>query len=202
MARWLVGGIGALLLVVLFILWNDADRAERSSVDRAKATNDIPLKNTEEKSTPKIAKHLTAPVASNRTAANQKTANESETEQKQKTIKVTTPERTGPLKALKRFYEDESRDAKANKIEKQIRDEFGSEYLPVELLRNVVCHKSVCKVEMYWSEKNPLGLMVLSLKMAATLTGYVAFDPEPKPDRDGRTLVAVYALREGDISER
>lgn len=201
MTRWIVGGIAVLLMVVLFILWNSADRAEQSTVRQAIETNDNRQGNTEEKPTPKIANHLAAPAAENQITSNQKTDREPEIEQNDKMVEMARPKRGGPLKILKSVYEDETRDETANKTEKLIRDKFGSEHLPAEFFHNVTCHKSVCRVDMYWTEKNPFVLMALAMELGRSLTTFIAFDPDPEPDREGRTMVTVYILRKGDISD-
>jgi hypothetical protein len=164
---------------------------------------------TEEHRAEEIPAPPVAPVVSNPTAPKQDEEMESQQdeemepqdEQRKKTIELTRPRKSGPLEILERAYEDQSRDASAMEVEKLIREQFGDEHLPTEFLHNVTCHEKVCKIEMYWTEDNPLVLMALAMKTGPLLTGYIAFVPDPGPDREGRTLVTVYILREGDLAD-
>ena len=126
---------------------------------------------------------------------------EPQDEQTKRTIELSRPKRDGPLEILKRAYEDQSRDPTAIEVERLIRGQFGDEYLPAEFLHNVTCHEKVCKIDMYWTEENPLVVMAFAMKTGPLLTGYIATDPEPEPDREGRTLVTLYMLRQGELED-
>jgi hypothetical protein len=199
MARWIIGGIAVLLVVVLFLLWRRPVRQSEPAEDRVATTRNIPKAATEEKPAAEIRKRPIAPVVSNPTAPSQDKEMDSQDEQMKKMVELARPQKGGPLEILKRVYEDDSRDATASDIEKLIRDQFGDEYLPTEYLHSVTCHERACKIQMYWTEKNPLVLMAFAMKTGQLLTGYIASDPEPEPDQKGRTLVTLYILREGDI---
>lgn len=185
-----------MLVIVLFVLWSKPDRQTRSTEKRTENVEAKPLEASKDKPAPAAPRRSTPLYPRSQTEPVQNQPSEPASEQDQ-TVELTRPKADGPIKLLKRVYEDESRDATAKKTEKLIRDEFGTEYLPADTLHNVTCHKSVCKVDAYWTEKNPLVLMALAMKVGHKLTGYIAFDPEPEPDRDGRVLVSVYFLRAG-----
>ena len=67
----------------------------------------------------------------------------------------------------------------------------------MELLRGVLCHKSVCKIEVLWSDKYPMVLAAVAMNAVPLLSDTIAFDPAPKPDRNGYLPVEVYILRAG-----
>jgi hypothetical protein len=197
-----------LLLVILFNLWSGIRHQTKSPLGAAKTNTTTedhltapvikPSAPTDEEPSPLNKKALpTPPIVPTQTIQAQNQPSEIERERANKMQELLRPKEGGPLKLLKRVYARESRDATAKDTEQLIRKESSNEYLPAELFHNVTCHKSVCKVEVSWSEKNPYGLMALAMKLGPRLTGHIAYEPALKPDRDGRLPVTVYILRTG-----
>jgi hypothetical protein len=197
MPRWIIAGIGALLLVVLYFLWSGTGRQTQSTGEMVMKTEIKPSAPAEEESSPPVPKRDTPSVASARTAVDQDQPGDSQSEQTDKSLEALRPKADGPVDVLKRVYRTESRDETSQDTERLIREEFGPEYLPIDALQNVICHKSVCKIEMYWSEQNPTVVMALAMKIGPLLTGHMAFDPAPEPDDRGRLLVDIYVVRPG-----
>jgi hypothetical protein len=107
------------------------------------------------------------------------------------------PAAQGPLDVLKRVYTRESSDETSQATERLIREQLDFETFPSELLRNVTCHKSVCKISVYWSRQQPMIFAAIWAKVSPVLTAHIAIDPAPKPDRNGNVLTEMYILRAG-----
>lgn len=197
MIRWIIGGVGASLVVILFILWTKPGRQTQSSKEQLTKTDVKPSVPIEEKSTRSIPERPVVSVAPRQTQVNQNQPNDSRSEQERKALELLRPKAAGQIELLKRVYRRESSDATSQDTERRIREEFGPKDLPVEALQNVTCHRSVCKIEMFWSEQHPLVLVALTMTVGPLLTGHMAFDPAPEPDRKGRLLVDAYVVRPG-----
>lgn len=107
------------------------------------------------------------------------------------------PAAQGPLDVLKRVYTRESSDETSQATERLIREQLDFEAFPSELLRNVTCHKSVCKISVYWSRQQPMIFAAIWVKVSPILTAHIAIDPAAKPDRNGNVLTEMYILRAG-----
>jgi hypothetical protein len=199
MVRRLIGGTGALLLVILFILWIGPSRQtqpseEQSSVTEVEVESSEPI---EEEPEPAIPERSVASIAPRQTPVDQNQPSDSQSEQMRKAIELLRPKAAGQVDLLKRAYRKESRDATSQDTERLVREQFGSEQLPAETLQEVTCHKSVCKIEIFWSEQRPTIQAWLTMRIGPLLTGHMAFDPAPEPDSKGRLLVDVYVVRPG-----
>jgi hypothetical protein len=197
MIRWLIGGIGVLLLIVLFILWSRPGRHTQPTKDLG-ATEIKPRISVEKKPMPALPERTASPVAPapEQPAVSQNQPNDSQREQ-EKMVELLRPKTVGPLDVLKRVYRTESSDATSQDTERLIREQFGPEYLPSDVLQNVTCHKSVCKIDLFWTEERPSVVMALTMKIGPLMTGHMAFEPAPEPDNKGRVLVEMYVVRAG-----
>ncbi len=107
------------------------------------------------------------------------------------------PEAAGPLVQLKKAYAAESADAEAEAVEQRIRALFGTEYLPEKHFRSVSCHRTVCKVGLFWSREQPLTYMALAMKLGENKMNIIATEPLSAPDAKGMMPLDMYALRVG-----
>jgi type IV secretory pathway VirB10-like protein len=204
MIRWLIGGIVVLLLAVLFVLWIRPSRSARPINDPPRVTDvkpSVPVEKSsvpvEKQSAPVIPQPPIPSAAPAQPAVNPNQPSDSRREQETKWLEHLRPKLAGPLDVLKRVYRTESRDATSQDTERLIREQFGPEYLPSDALQNVTCHKSVCKIEMFWTEQRPTVVMALTMKIGPLMTGHMAFEPASEPDSKGRVLVEMYIVRAG-----
>jgi len=110
---------------------------------------------------------------------------------------IKPPAAQGPLKLLKGLYQDESRDPTYESTEKLIRAQFDPKIFPVERLHAVTCHKSVCKIGVFWSAQQQMVLAGVLMNVYPILSIHFAFEPVSEPDDKGDVLVEMYILRKG-----
>lgn len=193
MTRWLIGGL-AMISVIAFFLLMPRDVANRKQQPSPRQTSQKEI----EYPIPEISKPVSEPPE--RPLASAKTvrpvpAHERPPESERERIRP--PQAQGPLKLLKRAYRNDSRDETSQAIERLIRAQFDPKIFPMELLRGVNCHKSVCKIDVLWSEEHLMVLAAVAMNATPLLTGHIAFEPEPEPDRNGYVLIEIYILRPG-----
>jgi hypothetical protein len=107
------------------------------------------------------------------------------------------PSASGPLTELKRLYAQQSADSSARETEREIESFFGPQVMPKEHLRSITCHESVCKISVYWTQKNPLAYMALAMKVGLQQAHVIGYDPISEVDRDGKMPLDLYVLRTG-----
>jgi hypothetical protein len=201
MARWTIVGIGALFLVGLIVFRTAYCKKPQTVFDRPNAATEPPA-TTAEKAVVAIGKQTKAPFALVPATPEAEQPGQPEPAVKDKpTIKdpttVMPPASSGPLEVLKRVYAKSSTDAHARDAESQLRSLFGIGPLPVEILRSVNCHTTVCKVDMFWTEKYPLSYMALAMQLGMQQTGIIAVESAPAPDPSGNLAYTVYVVRAG-----
>jgi hypothetical protein len=81
--------------------------------------------------------------------------------------------------------------------ERLIRKQFGSIFLPTDALKNVSCHESVCKIEIFWTPRRSAIVVSLAMTLRRLLTNHIALEPAVELDSQGRLLVKMYIVRAG-----
>jgi hypothetical protein len=196
MARWLIGAIGAVLLVVLPILWLGLGRRAQPGEEPVAATEAKPPASIESvlvelvpfdsRPPPAVPSPPDSSVPPAPPSADRDRSSDLQEEQTRKFLELLRPKAVGPLGLLKRVYRTESRDVTSRDTERFIRNEFGRGTIPVDALQNVTCHTSACRIDLFWTERN-----------RTVMGGQMAVDPAPGPDRLGRLPVALYIVRRG-----
>jgi hypothetical protein len=113
------------------------------------------------------------------------------------------PEKTGPVDELKALFASEPRDSAAGSFEKQIEAAFRGNEVPPGLLKSVLCHSTVCRVETRWSPERGIGFMAAFTRLmmapdgrpAGQFDSGLAVSPEGEPDAHGTRAVDVYLKR-------
>lgn len=113
------------------------------------------------------------------------------------------PEKSGPVDELKAAFASEPRDSAASEFEKRIEVAFKSTDVPVALLKSVLCHKTVCRVETRWNPERAIGFMAAFTRLMMGPDGRptgqfdssLAISPEGEPDAQGTRAVDVYIKR-------
>jgi hypothetical protein len=100
----------------------------------------------------------------------------------------------GPFAELKAKYENSPRDAEAPEIERFVRDQFGKDEVPADMLRTVSCHAEVCRIELFWSPDRVLAFMRLSMTWARAFSMDMGVAPGEK-NSDGFTPLEMYLSR-------
>jgi hypothetical protein len=198
MARWLIGVIGALLVAVLLIRPAFNGRQTQPVGERIPETEYEPPVPVDSRAIPTLAKPTAdSSIAPIRPPVRQERTSDLSSDQSINYVERLRPRAIGEIDLLKRVYRTESSDATSRETERLIRNEFGNDMVPIDALQHVSCHTSVCKIDLYWTEKNPTVLMALQMKLGPAMTGQMALDPAPEPDRRGRVLVELYVVRKG-----
>lgn len=194
MVRWSIIGVVTItaIVVVLYFLSNRSGRDLQRTQQHAATTTVESSSLAPAKPTPKIAARP-SDIVVNPTQEGLSC----EQVRKAANVKLKPPVAQGPLKVLKGVYQDESRDATSEDAERRIRAQFDPETFPVDRIRTVTCHKSVCKIGVLWSNEQPMILAGVAMKAHQIPTREVAFDPVTEPDAKGDVLFEIYILREG-----
>ncbi len=204
MRRWLTSVTVAIvaLVLVMVVLHREPNRQSQATRNKSRTTDVEPSVPVEKKPAPVMPDNPTPRVDPIQTAPSLNQPSESELELAAKKPVVTPSIAKGPLDVLKRAYQYESRDATSQALERLILERLGPEHFPAELLYNVKCHTSVCKIDVLWTEEHPMALAAVAAKVNSILTGHIAFDPAPELDRNGNLMVDIYILRSGyDLAE-
>ena len=100
----------------------------------------------------------------------------------------------GPFAELKAKYENSPRDAKAPETETFLREQFGKDEVPADMLRSVSCLEEACRMELYWSPDRVLAFMRLSMFWARAYSMEMGVSAGEK-NADGFTPLEMYLSR-------
>jgi hypothetical protein len=93
---------------------------------------------------------------------------------------------------LKQRFATEPRDSGANAIESRIQAAFRDPKIPAGVLGAVVCHKSICKLDIRWTEPNNTAYMLGLTNLLPDLSTDLAFWPAGPRDGSGVIPLEVY----------
>ena len=101
------------------------------------------------------------------------------------------PEEYGPLAEYKKRYQTESRGPDSSANEKHFRKLLDVPNIPPELLQDVSCRRSMCKLAMAWRPERRLGYVVTVESSKNLYNKRVAVEPGERQG-DGSYLTNVY----------
>jgi len=110
------------------------------------------------------------------------------------------PKSLGPVAQLKAAFESEPRDALwAKDAETKIAALFTGEDIPESLFDKSACQKTVCRVEVTWSQENAAPYLDAVEELHKAFNNDFAVDPQAPADKEGEDALAVhvYVMRKG-----
>lgn len=110
------------------------------------------------------------------------------------------PEPAGPVAELKGAFDSEPRDALwAKDAEARIARVFGGEGMPETLLDKSACQKTVCRVDVTWSQENAAPYLDAVEELHKVFAADYAVAPQAPADKEGEDALAihVYVMRRG-----
>lgn len=110
------------------------------------------------------------------------------------------PQAQGPVAVLKGAFESEPRDALwAKEAEAKIATVFSGEDIPDTLFDKSACQKTVCRVEVTWSQENAAPFLDSVEELHKTFGNDFAVEPQAPADKEGEDALAVYVyvMRKG-----
>ena len=110
------------------------------------------------------------------------------------------PKSQGPVAALKSAFESEPRDALwAKDAESKISGVYSGEDIPESLFDKSACQKTVCRVELTWSQENAAPYLDAVEERHRQFSNDFAIAPQAPADKEGEDALAihVYVMRKG-----
>lgn len=111
---------------------------------------------------------------------------------------VPPPQAQGPVDALKERFKSEPRDSAATVIESRIQAAFRDPAIPGDVLSSVLCHKTICKLEIRWTQANNTPYMLGLSHLLPDLSTDLAYAPAGPVDAYGVMPLDVYWGRKPD----
>jgi hypothetical protein len=110
------------------------------------------------------------------------------------------PKAQGPVNELKAAFDNEPRDALwAKDAESKIAAAFTGEDMPDSLLEKSACQKTVCRVDVTWSQENAAPYLDAVEELHRQFGNDYAIAPQAPADKEGEDALAVhvYVMRKG-----
>lgn len=110
------------------------------------------------------------------------------------------PKAVGPVAELKTAFDSEPRDALwAKDAETKIATVFSGDDVPDALLDKSACQKTVCRVDVTWSQENAAPYLDAVEELHRTFGTDYAIAPQAPADKEGEDALAihVYVMRKG-----
>jgi hypothetical protein len=110
------------------------------------------------------------------------------------------PKAQGPVAELKTAFDSEPRDALwAADAESKIATFFSGEDMPETLLDKSACQKTVCRVDLTWSQENAAPYLDAVEELHKAFGTDYAIAPQAPADKEGEDALAihVYVMRKG-----
>jgi hypothetical protein len=101
------------------------------------------------------------------------------------------PEAYGALAEYKKLWANESRTADSSATEHKFRDMLNVPNIPPELVRDISCRRSMCKLELSWTPERRLGFVVTLESSKQMYDKRVAVEPGTR-EADGSYLAKLY----------
>jgi hypothetical protein len=105
------------------------------------------------------------------------------------------PRTEGLVDEYKASYARESRDSAAQLAESAVQAAFRGADVPPALFKSVLCHQTICKIEVHWSAQRELGYMGAMMRVVGTVGQKIAVEPVGEPDANGNAELNVYVVR-------
>jgi hypothetical protein len=111
------------------------------------------------------------------------------------------PRTEGLVDEYKATYARETRDSAAQLAETAVQAAFRSADVPPALLKSVLCHQTICKIEVHWSAQRELGYMAAMTRVLGTVGQQIAVEALGTPDPNGNSELNVYVVRGSSLTD-
>jgi hypothetical protein len=101
----------------------------------------------------------------------------------------------GPVAELQRSFDAEARPSAASELEGRIEKAFRNPKLDPRLFKSAICHQTVCKVEVRWSQPRMEDYMIAITELLPNFAADVGVSPAAEHDAQGVFEVSVYLKR-------
>jgi hypothetical protein len=105
------------------------------------------------------------------------------------------PRTEGLVDEYKASYARESRDSAAQQAESAVQAAFRTADVPPGLFKSVLCHQTICKIEVHWSAQRELGYMGAMMRVVGGVGQKIAVESLGEPDANGNSELNVYVVR-------
>jgi hypothetical protein len=105
------------------------------------------------------------------------------------------PRTEGLVDEYKASYVREARDSAAQQAESAVQTAFRTGDVPPGLFKSVLCHQTICKVEVHWSAQRELGYMGAMMRVVGSVGQKIAVESLGAPDANGNSELNVYVVR-------
>lgn len=102
------------------------------------------------------------------------------------------PEQYGALAELKKQYETESRGEESSETEAGLRALINTPNIPAELVQDITCRRSLCKIEAHWTPRRRIGFAVLLESFKQMYSQRVAVEPALGQAADSSYVTTLY----------
>lgn len=193
--RWLLA-LG--LPVVVLLLWLLAIPQPRQVVLPAAPAEEAPPPNEPTPAGSGAAPEPAAPPAPPSAAAPPAAAPAAEkpSTPTETTASAFPPPRTeGLVDEYKASYAREARDSAAQQAESAVQAAFRTADVPPGLFESVLCHQTICKIEVHWSAQREPGYMGAMMRVVGSVGQKIAVESLGEPDANGNSELNVYVVR-------
>lgn len=101
----------------------------------------------------------------------------------------------GPVAEYRALFDSEPRESNAPAIESEIRAAFPDSDGAPDMVRSILCHKTMCKLEIRWSMERMRPYIAGLTRAKASFQYPLAVSPVGPVDKDGTRPVEVYLKR-------
>jgi hypothetical protein len=105
------------------------------------------------------------------------------------------PRTEGLVDEYKASYAREPRDSAAQLAETAVQTAFRGADVPPGLLKSVLCHQTICKIEVHWSAQREPGYMGAMMRVVGAVGQKLAVESLGAPDANGNAELNVYVVR-------
>jgi hypothetical protein len=105
------------------------------------------------------------------------------------------PRTEGLVDEYKAAYAHEPRDSAAQLAETAVQTAFQGGDVPPGLFKSVLCHQTICKIEVHWSAQREPGYMGAMMRVVGTVGQRIAVESLGAPDANGNSELNVYVVR-------
>jgi hypothetical protein len=102
------------------------------------------------------------------------------------------PEQWGALRELKGRYDSESRTEASSGLEAQLRALLTTPNVPANLIDDLSCRRTVCRLTLHWMPTLRLGYVVVFESLKQLYNQRVAVEPAARQAPDGSYPTTVY----------
>jgi hypothetical protein len=191
--------IGALLVVVAGLWWaaatsGDPSSASSPAISETPATPAAPITARPEPtlSKPSLPSPEPPPTAATVPTSESAAAQPRAATEAPIVAAVPPPQAQGPVERLKQQFASEPRDSGANAIESRVQAAFRDPTIPPSVLAAVLCRKTICKLEIRWTEDHNTAYMLGLSRLLPDLSTDLAITPAGPRDGSGAIPVEVY----------